>query len=514
MAGSIVVGIDIGTTATKAAAFELDGVPLGTGTVASHLLRPAPGHVEQDPEQMFSDAVDALRLCLSDLGGSAKDVAGIAVTGQMAGMLGIDHQWRAVTPYDSWLDTRSEPFVKLMMGEVATTLTETAGCPPMTGHAAKMMWWKQERPQVYQSVAKFIMPAAYVAGRLAGLSAAGAFIDPTYLHFSCLVDARRGAWSADLLRRFVLDPEKLPQIVDSSAVVGTVTTEAAVSTGLRQGTPIVAGAGDTAAGSLGAGILHTGQILDTAGTASVFTGCVDDFRPDPTGTLMLTRGALPDQWLEVAYVAGGGSCLHWLARTMHSNGKAGETEIDSLLDLAASTGAGAEGLLFVPHMDGRVLPSTPSLRGAFVGLEFRHARRHLARAVLEAIAFEYAIYLERMSDLYPEITWTDVRVIGGGARSPAWNQIKANVLGLPVCPVAIIEPACWGAALLAAHGVGLCPDLSAHASLARPANIVLPDAQTHAGYRDTVERYRHAVNAIAGLDIGKVPEVKERTTRT
>jgi xylulokinase len=498
-ARDIVVGIDVGTTATKAAAFDLEGTLLGSGSVASHLMRPAPGHVEQDPERMFFDAVEALRSCLSALGDRSGNIAAIAVTGQMAGTLGIDRRWRAVTPYDSWLDTRSEPYAKAMVEAVGAALTQITGSPPMTGHAAKMLWWKHERPETYGAVEKFVMPAAYVAGRLAGLSATEAFIDPTYLHFSCLADARRGEWSEDLVQRLGLDRGKLPAIVDPAAMVGTLTGEAAALTGLRRGTPIVAGAGDTAAGSLGAGILRAGQILDTAGTASVFTGCVDGFRPDPTGTLMLTRGSIAGQWLEVAYVAGGGLCPTWLATTLRPGGAAAEIDLENLFALAASAEVGAEGLLFVPHLDGRVLPSAPLLRGAFVGLQFRHERRHLARAVLEAIALEYAIYLATMRDLYPEIAWTDVRVVGGGSRSAVWNQIKADVLGLPLSPVATKEPACWGAALLAARGAALCADLSVHVVSARLAESVTPDPRRHAQYGEVIGCYRRAVDALVAL---------------
>ena len=172
------------------------------------------------------------------------------------------------------------------------------------------------------------------------------------------------------------------------------------------------------------------------------------------------------------------------------------------------------GLFFVPHLDGRVLPSAPSLRGAFVGLQFRHERRHLARAVLEAIAFEYAIYLATMRNLYPEISWTDVRVVGGGSRSAVWNQIKADVLGLPLSPVATKEPACWGAALLAARGAGLCADLSAHVGPAQLADTVTPDPQRHAQYGEMVGRYHRTVQALVELANGLGSQTSERTTGT
>jgi len=511
----IVVGIDVGTTATKAGAFLLDGTPVAVASVPSQLLRPAPGRVEQDPDQMVAEAKDALRLCLAQGQDKAADVVALGVTGQMAGVLGIDAHWHPVTPYDSWLDTRCEPMVSLLERLHGEAMVEIAGCPPMNAHVAKMMWWRDERPESYSSVAKFIMPAVYVAGHFAGLSAAEAFIDPTYLHFSGLVDALHGRWSSELIDRVQIDDKKLPRIVDPCTVVGFLTAEMARETGLRAGTPVVAGAGDSAAGALAAGIVTSGQALDTAGTASVLAGSVSSFRPDRRdGTLMLTRGVLPEQWLCVAYVAGGGSCLPWLAGVMNDTEQTTAADVDRLLELAASAPAGAEELLFVPHLDGRVLPSAPWLRGAFVGLTFRHERRHLARAALEAISFEYAIYMERMRQLYPDIAWSDLRVIGGGSRSAVWNQIKADVLGVPLCTVELREPAAWGVALIAARGAGLAPDLAGEAARVALGVCTEPDGSTKAAYTEAMERYRRTVDSLVALHERVTTESNERTKRT
>ncbi|MCW2954366.1 MAG: hypothetical protein JWQ48_3536 [Conexibacter sp.] len=504
MDGPAVIGVDVGTTSTKAGAYRLDGSACATAQVATRLLRRGAGEVEQDPRELLDAACEAIAACVAQAGLAPGEVAALAVSGQMAGVLGVDADWQPVTPYDSWLDARCTPQLRRLAAEHGELVVERTGCPPMLDHAPKLQWWRDERPADYARVAAWLMPAAYVAGSLAGLTAADAFIDPTYLHFTGLADARTGAWSDELLAALALERAQLPSIVAPDAVIGELSAAAAARCGLRAGIPIAAGMGDTAAGALGAGIVAPGQLLDTAGTASVLIGAVERFAPDHRQGLIVMRGVLADQWLPLNYVAGGGLCLPWLAEQTG-------VPLPQLLAEAERVPPGSDGLLFVPHLEGRTAPFAPEMRGGWVGLGLAHTRGHLARAILESIAFEYATYMRAMQRLHPQTAFTSVRAIGGGARSAGWNQIKADVLGLPVDRVTVEETATRGAALLAAAAVGLIA-LGDVAGSAPTTPSAAPDAARHAAYAEAVDRYAAAVEALAPPTAPASPAPNPTTT--
>ena len=467
---SLLVGIDLGTTGTKAALYGDDGSVRAERTVPTN-LRWRGALVDQDPEELYASAAGAVRACVE--GVEAGAVAALAVGGQMAGTMAVDAGWNAVTPYDSWLDTRCAPEVSYLDRELGDRLTELSGCPPMVNHASKIRWWREHEPAAFASAAAWILPGAYVAGRLCGLKADAAFVDHTYLHFTGLVDARAGAWSPELAGAVGVGVERLPRIVAPTEIVGSLGGRGAADCGLLQGTPVAAGLGDTAASILGAGVVAPGQLLDVAGTAAVLAASVDSYRPDiEHRTLMAMRGAVPGQWLSYSYLSGG-PLLSWIADLL------GEEGFDAVTAQAARAPAGADGLLCVPHLDGRLLPSEPALRAAWVGLHRRHGRPHLARAALEGVAYEYAGYLRVLGDPGLE----EVRVVGGGARSATWNAIKASVLGLPYVTLEREELGCWGAALVAGAAVGRFDDLAAAAASATPERgRIEPDPGDHERY--------------------------------
>lgn len=493
----ILVGVDVGTTSTKAGAYDVSGELLATANIPTRIRREG-GAVEQDPAELLRSVEQSVAKTVAAMDAPADAVRAVALTGQMAGVMGIDEDWEPVTSYDSWLDGRCANQLRRLSLEHAAILVERTGCPPMLDHAPKMQWWHECRPETYTRIAKFVMPAVYVAGCLAGLRAEDAYVDPTYLHFSGAADARTGTWSAELIDILALDGQKLPKIIKSDQIVGHMTAEAADRCGLPSGTPVVAGMGDTAAGALGAGLLEIGMLLDTAGTAAVLAGVVGEFRPDEHQGLILMRGFPEDRWLPLNYVAGAGLCLPWLATQFSSFGDNGDPEgaLRLLLAEAGQVPAGAAGLRFLPHVEGRIAPPAPGLRGGWVGLGLSHTRGHMVRAVLEAIAFEYATYLRSMRRLYPEVEFSSIRAIGGGARSSVWNAIKADILGVPVTRVPLLETATRGAALLAGAGVGLI-DLYEAINQIPTMTAVEPDAPRHARYEELVDEHISLVDMFA-----------------
>jgi xylulokinase len=496
----LLMGVDLGTSGTKTAVYDPDGKPLAEANAEVPLRWRGPGRVDQDPDDFYRSTVNTISRCLERDGVDAEQVVALGITGQMAGVLGLGADWRPSTPYDSWLDLRCSEDVDWLEREFGDDLVEKTGCPPMIDHAPKMRWWHRERPEVFAATEKWIMPNGYVAGRIAGLEPGDAFIDSTYLHFTGLAEARRGVWSGELADTIGIPTDKLPRIVEPSTVIGRVSKEAATDCGLLEGTPIAAGLGDTAAGALGAGLVRSGQLLDVAGTAAVLAASTDEFRPDVRQrTLIAMRGAIPGQWIPLSFLSGG-SLVGWLREALAPVGEAAyESDFDELAAEAGEVRAGAEGLLFVPHLDGRLLPNDPAMRGAWVGLHRHQKRPHLVRAVLEGVAYEYANYLQVLLKLYPGLGLDETRVIGGGANSDTWNTIKASVLGVPYVRLAREEFSCWGAALVAGHAVRLFAELAGAAersTLAR--DRIEPDPEDHAVYRPMTQLYRDLLAAIAG----------------
>lgn len=497
MGDAYLIGVDLGTSATKAALYRPDGRLVAEASAEVPLYYPQPGVVEQENDDFYRSAAQTVRECLAQSGVDPRQVAAIAFDSQMAGVGAVDEHFEPAMRYDSWLDMRCRPYIEELERKHGEQITRLTGCPPTCDHGPKILWWQHEDPDSFCRVNKFVMPAGYVAGRMAGLSGEQAFIDYTFIHFSALSDAQAGSWSPELCRLLNVDVERLPRIVAPWEVIGEVTGQAAKGFNLAPGTPIAAGCGDTAAGALGAGIVLPGMLLDTAGTASVLAGCTARYAPDTANrALLVMRSVIPGLWHPLAYIAGGGLALRWFRDEFYApvarQRQPADDELYTLMaEEAAEVPPGAEGLFFSPHLGGRICPAGPAMRGAWVGFSWGHKRAHFYRAILESVAFEYAYYLRILRDLVPDLDLVEARVIGGGARSPQWNQIKADVLGVPYQRLKRSEFATWGSAMIAGRAAGLFDDLAGTAmrttgvdgSPARPR----PDAV--AVYRRLAERY-------------------------
>lgn len=491
----VFVGCDLGTMGSKAAVVDEDGTLLGEAYEEVDLTRPRAGWVEQDSLQIEASAHRVIRTAIA-ASGRAEDIAGVAFSGQMSGIGTIDASFEPATHYDSWLDTRCEPYIT-RMSEDAHNVMATSGCPPTYSHGPKMMWWKHERPDDYRRIARFVPIGSFVAARAAGLSVDDAFVDHTYLHFSNLADTRAGMWSEELVDRFGLDHDRLPRIVAPTDVIGTVTPATAEMTGLPVGVPIAAGAGDTTAASLGAGAVRAGRAFDAAGTASVLAICTEDFHPDlETLTVMASRGIVPGTYVNLAFVNGGGLALRWFRDEIAGLDAEDPNAYPYLDALAAKVAEGSEGLLWFPHLQGRVLPPSPHARGSWVGLTSRHSHGHLFRSILEGIALEYAEWARLATSAGGE-RLSEARALGGGARSSLWNQIKADVLGIDWVPTRVQECGVLGDALIAAAATGHVTDMAdtieAWQDVDEPFR---PDPDAHARYQRLQPVYRTMAEAL------------------
>jgi xylulokinase len=481
----VFVGCDLGTMGTKAAVVDVEGAILGEAFEEVGLRSPGPGHVEQDLEEIEASAHRTIRAAL-ERSGRGGDVAGLAFSGQMSGIGTIDARFEPATRFDSWLDTRCEPYI-VQMEEHADRVIAVSGCPPTYSHGPKILWWRQERPDEFARVAKFVVPGAFVAGRLCGLRSGDAFVDRSYVHFSNLADTAAARWSPELLADFGVEQELLPRIVDPLEIVGEVTAEGAERTGLPAGTPVAAGAGDQTAASLGAAVVDPGQAFDSAGTASVFAICSDEFKPDlERRTVIASHSAIAGIYIALAFINGGGLALRWF-RDEVARDHAGDPRAYERLDaLAATVEPGAGGLLWFPHIQGGVLPPQPHARGAWVGLTSGHGQGHLFRAILEGIAYEYATWAELAPGELRE-----ARVLGGGAGSGLWNSIKADVLGIEWVPMVRQECGVLGDALIAAAATDHVRDLAATSrAWQETGEPVRPSPERHRFYRTLLAAYR------------------------
>lgn len=486
------IGIDIGTTGTKAALFDTEGNMLGDAYQESKLYYPKPGWVEQNPEDFYKSACDTVKEVVRKAGIAPGDVAALSLDGQMAGIMGIDEEWNAVTHYDSWLDMRCKEYVEYIKNNFEEKVLKLSGLPPTVAHCAKMLWWKNEQPETFSKIKKFIQPAAYVAGKLAGLRAKDAFVDYTYLHFSGLYDAGTVSWSEELCSDFDFPMEKLPGIVEPWKIIGTLTSKAARECGLKEGVAIAAGCGDQGAGFLGAGLVEPGSLVDVAGTASCFAYCIDDYRPDlKYKTLLFPKAVSRGLFYPHAYIAGGGLCLRWFRDGIVKPDDKMFDEIYKIMDKEAEeVPPGSDSLMFIPHLGGRNYPYNSEVRGVWAGFSWGHDRKYFYKSMLEALAYEYYYYLKIQKSLFPEADFKEVRVIGGGSKSRVFNQIKANVLGLPYVQLTRDEVGGLGSAIIAGYAVGIFDNMEeASRRFISTKDRIEPDMKMNEYYKNFAELY-------------------------
>jgi xylulokinase len=493
----LVVGIDLGTSLVKAAVYTVDGSVVNVANQPVTLQQLAPGRTEQDLDAFYDVAASTTRRALADAEISPAQVVAVALCGQMAGVGVVDVNHRPLAPFDSWLDTRCSDVADEMASRAGSRITSVSGCSPTISIGPKMLWWQRHHEEVCERAASFVTAAGFVTATATGLSGREAFVDPSYLHFTSVADVARGRWDDGLIAEFGMDPALLPDVRESTDVVGGLTRQAAEDFGLPEGTPVAAGCGDTAASALGAGASQPNEGIDIAGTAGVFAICTAEFAPDIENTTLMTmRSAIPGRWYALSYVSGSGQVVEWICRELLATpdvDKGGAYE--RLASAVRSASPGSDGLIFSPHFDGRLAPAAPAMRGTVLGLTRAHTRTHIARAALESIAYEYRKYLDIVGQLQPDFSLRQVIGTGGGSLSAEWNQIKADVLGAPYQALSGVDTGTRGAALVAIASLGLTPpelDATAYRAVLRPSRA------TRAVYTESYLRYCEWSDLLAG----------------
>ena len=479
-----VVGIDASTTATKAVLVDESGEVVGIGVSEYGFEVPKPGWTEQSPELWWDGAVTAVRAVLASTGVAGEEVAAVGSTGQMHGLVLLDAADRVLRPAILWNDQRTAHACDEIREAVGPErLIEITGNTALTGFTApKLVWVRDHEPDVWSRVAHVLLPKDYVRLRLTGEHA----LDKADGAGTLLFDLAARDWSAEVLDALRIDFGWLPRTFEGPEVTGLVTPAAAEATGLRAGTPVVAGGGDQSANAVGVGAVEPGVVALSLGTSGVVFATTDRALRDPAGQVHAFCHAVPGRWHLMTVMLSAGGSLRWFRDAL-----APGEDFGSLVEAAADVSAGSEGLLFLPYLTGERSPhADPMARGAFVGLSIDHDRRHLTRAVLEGVAFGLRDGLDQMIATGMPAP-SQVRASGGGTASPLWRQILADVLGAELATVSTTEGAAFGAAILAAVGAGWHPTVEgATAAFVRvtPAASPGPDAaryaEAHAAYRD------------------------------
>jgi xylulokinase len=445
---------------------------------------PRPLWSEQAPGLWWDGTVAAIRSVVASTGVSGEDIAAIGLTGQMHGAVVLDRAGEVLRPAILWNDQRTGPECDVIREAVGPErLVAITGNDALTGFTApKLVWIRDHEPEIWQRVAHVLLPKDFVRLRLTGAYA----LDKADGAGTILFDLAARDWSPEVLHALEIDPAWMPPTFEGPAVTGAITREAAAATGLREGTPVVAGGGDQAANGVGVGAVVPGVIALSLGTSGVIFAATDQPLFEPQGRVHAFCHAVPERWHMMSVMLSAAGSLRWFRDALAPGVAFGE-----LVASAADVPVGSEGLLFLPYLTGERSPHPdPLARGAFVGLTLAHDRRHLTRAVLEGVAYGLRDGLDLMTDAGMSAP-SQIRASGGGTASPLWRQILADVLGAEIATVNTTEGAAYGAGLLAAVGAGWFPSVDAACSALVTATTAAtpgPDApayaEAHAIYRD------------------------------
>ena len=446
----VFLGIDLGTSATKALVVDAAGTVCGVGHGDHRPLVPRAGWSEQDPEDWWRSTLQAVSAALGEARIDPGAIDAVGLAGQMHGLVALDAQGDCIRPAQLWNDGRCEPQCRAVEDHLGLahllTCTGNRMLPGFT--APKLLWMREHEPEALARIATVLLPKDWIRFRLTG----ELVTDVSDASGTAVFDCAQRRWSDALLADLKLPRSWWPEAAESSEVVGQVSAQAAVLSGLKEGTPVVAGAGDQAAAALGCGLVHEGSAGAVLGTSGVVAAPMDRWRSADEGRLHAFCHAAPGTWFLMGVMLSGAGSLDWFRHAITPD-FSDDDAFERIEAMVAGTEAGADGLFFLPYLSGERTPhADASARGCFIGLDQRHDRRHLARAVLEGVTHGLSdcFGLLREAGLDPHC----VHLSGGGVRSLLWRQLCADLFGCPVALTATVDATAYGAALLAAVGAG------------------------------------------------------------
>jgi xylulokinase len=487
------LGMDVGTGGTRAVVVDEAG-KLIAGASSDHapFRTEHPGWAEQDPEDWWRAAQDAIQKALKAAPEPREPIAAIGLTGQMHGAVLLDENGQVLRPSLIWCDTRTQPQCDWLTEKLGYARLIELTCNPALPNftVTKVLWVKEHEPEIFARVRHILCPKDYVRYRLTGEFA----IDVQEASGTLLLDVTHRRWSREVAEAAGIEESWLPKVYESPEVCARISAEAAAKTGLTAGIPVVAGAGDQGAGAVGMGILQPGSVSATIGTSGVVFAATAAPTKDPKGRLHTFCHAVPGLWHVMGVTQSAGLSLSWLKETFF----AGQS-FDALNEAAAKVPAGSEGLEWAPYLLGERTPHLdPEVRAAFAGIATVHTAAHFTRAVLEGVAYS----LQDTFTLFAElgIPVSGIRLGGGGARGPLWRRIQAGVYGHAVEVLTAEEGGAFGCALMAGVGAGHWADLDEACGQAiAVAQRIEPDTEDRKAYEAGYARWRKMYPALRSL---------------
>lgn len=495
---------DVGTTGDKATLYDEEGTLIGSRFAPYPTAYPHPTWAQQNPDDWWSAFCLSTQGLIHDAHIAPSEVACVVFSGQMMGMVAVDRQGRPRHHALIWADQRSVAQIERVAGRI-----DPRRVYEITGHrlsasysAGKMLWLRDHDPRAYAETAVFLQAKDFLAACLTGTFVT----DPSDASSTNLYSLVDGDWSAELLDAFEIPREKLPTIRPSTAVIGETGAVVAEETGLPAGTPVVIGGGDGSCAATGAGVIRPGVAYNYIGSSSWIGVATDAPILDPQMRTFTWAHLLPGRFTPTGTMQAAGSSYQWARDQLAGDAKRAAEELGlsayEIMNLQVEQSPpGARGLLYLPYLLGERSPRwNHEARGAFVGLTIRHTHADMLRAVLEGITYNLRVILEAFQRQGAMIT--ELRVIGGGARGAVWNGIMADIFGLPVARLSLLEEATsMGAAVAGGIGVGLWKDFSQVDRMIRVDRTAQPDAARHELYSTLYEAFNRTYDALDGAAI-------------
>lgn len=488
-----VIGIDVGTSGVKTVLFSQDGSLCGSETGEYPLYQPHNGWAEQSPAGWWKQTALSIRRLLEKTSVRRGEIEGVGLTGQMHGLVMLDENGEVLRDAIIWCDQRSGAQCDKMTRDLTRDrLIEFTANPALTGFtAAKLLWVKENEPDIYAKCRHILLPKDYIRYKLTGEFAT----DMSDASGMQLLDVKNRCWSKEMLNYFGLDESMLARLYESPEITGTVIEQAARETGLVAGTKVAAGAGDNAAAAVGTGVVCDGRAFTTIGTSGVVFAHTSAPHVDPKGRVHTFCCAVPGAWHVMGVTQAAGLSLKWfrdeLCPELSAQAKADGKSIYRLMDdMALKSPIGANRLLFLPYLMGERTPHLdPDCRGVFFGLSAVHTRADLIRAVLEGVGYSLLDCYQILQEM--GVCPDDMTLCGGGANSPIWKQMLCDMFACPVSTVRLNEGAAQGAAILAAVGCGLFQSVQdASNCFVKKEQDATPNLQSTERYRSFYKVYK------------------------
>ena len=465
---------------------------------------PQIGWAEQTPDDWWRACMVAVPRALAKASLRADQIACVGFSGQMHGAVMLDGSDRVVRPALIWCDVRTERQCRELTEKIGAERLIQLTCNPALANftLTKFLWVRENEPNHWQQVRSVMLPKDYVRFRLTGDRA----IDMADASGTLLLDVANRRWSKEVLSATGIDTALLPALYESCEVCGKLSASGAQATGLKEGTPVVAGVGDQAAGATGMGIVTPGAVSATVGTSGVVFAATDRPALDPKGRLHTFCHAIPGRWHVMGVTQAAGLSLRWFRDQFGAGNEDGRDPYDRLCEEAQTAPPGCDGLLWAPYLMGERTPHLdPKARGALVGITASHTRAHVIRAIMEGVAYSLRDTFTIFQEM--RVPVKNIRLGGGGARSAIWRQIQADVYGKPVEVVEVEEGAAYGAALLAGVGAGVWPTVDAAcAAVVRVSQTIDPNQSSSKLLNTNYQTYRHIYGATRSIFSGRAAD--------